>query len=156
MNVLISGAGIAGPTLASGSGNTDLRRRGGNRACFANPRLCGARDYSKFRSHDAPVASSQALTGWPGQATTSTWSSVHASGCAKEPREDFAGTLSRPLRSMAQTTSQPPSSPLASCRQRMPASRICDAGSPKELIFATMRALQKKCSRSSTRPEPNP
>jgi len=41
-------------------------------------------------------------------------------------------------------------------RPRMRTSRTFDAGSTKGPIFATMPALPKKCSRSSTRPEPGP
>src|SRR5215510_3676283 len=51
---------------------------------------------------------------------------------------------------------KPPSSPSASCRLNVPTLRIFDAGSPKRQISATMPALRKKCSRSSTRPEQGP
>jgi len=42
--------------------------------------------------------------------------------------------------SMAQTIPEPPSSPSASCRQRMPTLPTFDAGSPKEPISAMMPA----------------
>src|SRR5215470_16622370 len=93
------------------------------------------------------------LTDGPRRATTTACSSGRANGCTKEPREDFADTPSLPSRSMAQTIPEPPSSLSASCRPRMPTLWTFDAGSPKGPIFATMPALRKKCSHSSTRPD---